>query len=76
MIVYTISTMLNMDGNTWLDEKTQFQVFPESKELRPYQNRPIWLILSIVMREKGYSFRNAMTVEGQMQNMKEVWNRN
>lgn len=70
-----IFKLLQEDGNRWMTEHEQFVAMPTIRDLRPYQNRPVWLVLSITMRECGFSFRNGLGVTQQMVNMKEAWRR-
>ena len=53
-----------------MEPSEQFQVFPDVKGLRPYAAQPVWLVLSIALRERGYDFANSLRATGQMENMR------
>ena len=67
-----ISVLLKQDGFSWMSEQEQFVAFPESRALRSYISRPVWLVLSIVLREQGINFRNGLGVTAQMENMRKA----
>ena len=65
-------SLINEDGYRWMDATEQYQAFPSSRELHPYINRPVWLVLSIGLREQGIKFKNGLDVMGQMKNIRTV----
>lgn len=64
--------LLNESGERWMEPDEQFRHFPSIKSLRPSHSRPVWLVLSLAMREMGYRFANGLGISGQMDNMRKA----
>lgn len=70
-----LHSLLQEDGNRLMAPEEQFLAFPDSRELRSKDPRPVWLVLSLVLRERGYCFHNSLGVCGQMRNMRQAVNK-
>ena len=64
------SPPIKEDGLRWMTPQEQSQAFPSVHELKPYEDRPVWLVLSIVCRSLGCRFDSGFGVSGQMRNLR------
>lgn len=62
--------LLTEDGDRWMTEQEQLIAFPNCSSLRPVEPRPVWLVLSLALRNMGYRFSNGLGMKAQMRNMR------